>query len=180
MLDRLEIAHTATIEWLEARLAEVGRTGTSALEATPVQTVVAAGRRVLAAPFGVVSSAVNRGSVLLGRKASSLEDLAAEAGERVADTAQKAVSSTTQTVSQAAGKAAETATDVIDLTGVDAQHPPLTAYDKLSGDTVMRHVADTEDLDEVRRILAFEQAHKDRKGVVQAARARLQELSTTS
>ena len=41
VLDRLETAHTATIEWIEERLTEVGRTGTSALQATPLQMAVA-------------------------------------------------------------------------------------------------------------------------------------------
>ena len=168
VLDRLETAHTATIEWLEAGLAEVGRTGTSAIEATPVQTAVMAARRVLSAPFGVVSGTVNRGTALLGRKASSVEQVAAEAGERAADTAKQAV--------ETAEQAAET---VLDLTGVDTEHPPLTAYDRLSGDSIMRHVHSIDDVDELRQILAFEQAHKDRKGVVQAAEARLEELSTS-
>jgi bacterioferritin (cytochrome b1) len=176
VFDRLETAHTATIEWLESRLAEVGRTGTSAIEATPVQAAVMTARRVLGAPFGVVSSTVNRGSALLGRKAQTVEDVAAEAGERAADTARQAVDTATDMAGQAAGDAAD---GVIDLTGVDTEHPPLTAYERLSGDSVMRHVHSTEDVDELRRILAFEQAHKDRKGVVQAVEARLAELTTS-
>jgi bacterioferritin (cytochrome b1) len=169
VLDRLDTAHTATIEWLETRLAEVGRTGTSAIHATPVQAAVTGARRVLAVPFGVVSGTVNRGSALLARKASTVEDVAADAGQRAAGQAK-------QKAEQVAGKAGQAADEVIDLAGADAEHPPFAAYDRLSGDSVMRHVSDTEDVDELRRILAFEQAHKDRKGVVQAAEARLAEL----
>jgi bacterioferritin (cytochrome b1) len=51
VLDRLETAHTATISWIETRLTEVGRTGTSALRATPVQTAVSAVRRVAFGPL---------------------------------------------------------------------------------------------------------------------------------
>ena len=54
---------------------------------------------------------------------------------------------------------------------------PFPAYDKLSGDSVMRHAKDTEDVEELRAILAFEQAHKARKGVVQAVTERLEELA---
>jgi bacterioferritin (cytochrome b1) len=165
VLDRLDTAHTATIEWLETRLAEVGRTGTSAIHATPVQAAVTAARRVLAVPFGVVSGTVTRGSALLARKASGVEEIAADAAQRAAG--------------QARQRAEQAADEVIDLAGADAEHPPFAAYDRLSGDSVMRHVSDTEDVDELRRIVAFEQAHKDRKGVVQAAEARLAELRTS-
>ena len=42
----------------------------------------------------------------------------------------------------------------------------------------MRHVEDTEDDEELRTLLAFEQAHKARKGVVQAAQERLSALAS--
>jgi hypothetical protein len=57
--------------------------------------------------------------------------------------------------------------------------PPFPGYDRLTGDSVMRHVADTEDVAVLQALLAYEQAHKARKGVVQALEARLQELSTS-
>src|SRR5687767_7443554 len=78
VLDRLEVAHTATIEWLEKRLTEVGRTGTSALEATPVQAFVGMARKAAAAPFGVAATGVNRVSGLLqrfgGKAVDSVQD----------------------------------------------------------------------------------------------------------
>jgi hypothetical protein len=42
----------------------------------------------------------------------------------------------------------------------------------------MRRVADSEDVEHLREILAYEQAHKARKGVVQAVEERLEELAT--
>lgn len=187
VLDRLEVAHTATIEWLETRLDEVGRTGTSALRATPAQAAVTAVRRVAGAPFAAVAGTVNRVSGLLGRKASSVQDVAAEAASRATETAGQAVETaqdvaaraadTAQSAAGAVADAAPSAPDVIDLTGTDGSHMPFAAYDKLSGDSVMRHAQDTEDVDELRAILAFEQAHKSRKGVVQAVTERLNELA---
>ena len=154
VLDRLETAHTATIEWLETRLTEVGRTGTSALQATPLQAAVGVARRTLGAPLGLLSAGVNRASSLLGSKT----------GEAV-DAAQTAIESTVE--------------EVLDVTDVDEQHQPFAAFDRLSGDSVMRHVADSDDVEHLREILAFEQAHKARKGVLQAVEERLQELSTS-
>ena len=154
VLDRLETAHTATIEWLETRLSEVGRTGTSALQATPIQAAVGVARRTLGAPLGLLSAGVNRASSLLGSKA----------GEAV-DAAQTAVEATVE--------------EVLDVTDVDEEHEPFAAFSRLSGDSVMRHVADSEDVEHLREILAYEQAHKARKGVLQAVEERLQELSTS-
>lgn len=141
VLDRLETAHTATIEWLETRLSEVGRTGTSALEATPIQNVVSTVRRTVGAPFALAFAGVNRASSLLGRKGGATDE------------------------------------QVLDLTGLDEQSEPFPAYSTLSGDSVMRHAADSDDLQHLREILAYEQAHKARKGVVQAVEQRLQELA---
>jgi bacterioferritin (cytochrome b1) len=147
VLDRLETAHSATIDWLETRLAEVGRTGTSALEATPVQAAVGTVRKVAGAPFGLLAAGVNRGSSLLRRGAAD---------------------------------AAEGAEQVLDVAALDEDHPPFAGYGSLSGDSVMRHVRDSEDVEHLREILAFEQAHKNRKGVVQALEERLTELSGAS
>lgn len=262
VLDRLETAHTATIEWLEERLGEVGRTGTSALRATPLQNVVAATRRTVGAPYVLTAATVNRVSSLLRRGAgktaeaaqgaagavahtaeraagtaadvaqsateraagvaqsateraagaaeaavdtatdvaqSATEratDAAAQATARAADSAQaateRAADATRDTADRATGAAqeavdsaaqaveqasAEAEDEVIDLTDVDEQQEPFAAYSKLTGDSVMRHLADTEDVEHVREVLAYEQAHKNRKGVVQAAQERLAELS---
>ena len=64
------------------------------------------------------------------------------------------------------------------LTGVDAEQEPFAAYSTLTGDSVIRHVADSEDVQHLREVLAYEQAHKARKGVVQAVETRLQDLSS--
>jgi bacterioferritin (cytochrome b1) len=105
VLDRLEAAHTATIEWLEARLAEVGRTGTSALQATPVQTAVMMTRRLVGAPYVLTAETVNRISGLLTRGASKATDAAQGAAGTAAQTARSAA----DTAAEAAGRASGTA-----------------------------------------------------------------------
>jgi len=250
VLDRLETAHTATIAWLETRLDEVGRTGTSALQATPVQLAVGTFRKVAGAPFAVFAASVNRGTSLLTRGAQTAaqtagsaaqtavgtaEDVAQRAAGTAGDVAQTAASTagdvvqtaagaTADVVSSAAGgvaqaadtladaaadgaqaagdavtSAAETTADaattaadrtadaaqaateqVIDLTDIDEQKAPFAGYETLSGDSVMRHVRDSDDVDHLREILAFEQAHKARKGVLGALQERLGQLSGAS
>lgn len=190
VLDRLEVAHTATIEWLEQRLVEVGRTGTSALKATPVQAVVMTARRTLGAPFGLVVGGLNRASTLVRRGAGGATSAAGAAVDtavtRVEAAAEDATGATKAGLAKAQGKAPDKAGDaeqaveqVLDLSGIDEQHEPFPAYSKLTGDSVMRHVADSDDVGHLREVLAFEQAHKARKGVLQALEERLNELSAS-
>jgi bacterioferritin (cytochrome b1) len=255
VFDRLETAHTATIDWLEARLAEVGRTGTSMLRATPVQAVVTGVRSAAAAPLGVAAQGINRLSAfatkLAGRSPQPLQDalssavqaadgaldtgvhaarvatqraedraaaagtaveslaaesrdavssavqsLAARTGDAVgsavetAETAVSTVSAETAepaepaetTVSELAEQARETAesvADVIDLSGTGQVAHPFAGYEKLSGDRIMGHIRDTEDVEELQQILAFEAANKARKGVLAAAQERLTGLSSS-
>jgi bacterioferritin (cytochrome b1) len=261
VFERLDVAHTATIEWLEARLTEVGRTGTSAIQATPVQALVGATRKLALLPFGVFAATVNRGTSLLHRGASTATDAVTSAAGTAAETAREGV----QTAARTAGEAADTAVDavaeaattaagavsegaasvagtvadgaqtaaqtvsqtassaaeavgsgaqtaaeataqaaettgeavegaarateqatqteveqVLDLTDVDEDKPPFAGYASLSGDSVMRHARDSEDVEHLREILAFEQAHKNRKGVIGALNERLTELAGAS
>ena len=219
LFDRLEVAHTATIEWLEERLTELGRTGTSALQATPVQAAVGVVRRLAGSPFSVLAAGINRGTALLQRGASTATSSVGTAAEAVSERAQQVAGSVTETSSTAAGAVADTAStaagtvsdtagsaaeavsgtaeagaeavsdtaaaaaatapeidQVLDLTDVDEDKPPFAGYASLSGDSVMRHVRDTDDVEHLREILAFEQAHKARKGVLGALEERLSEL----
>lgn len=196
VLDRLETAHTATIAWLETRLDEVGRTGTSALRTTPVQKAVGSVVAVASAPFGLLAGGVNRASSLLRRGATTVEQTAEQvAGEvreqaealpaKARQAAETARATATSVLDRAEADVEQVADDaateqVLDLTGLDPQHEPFAAFHTLSGDSVMRHVAQLEDVQELRETLAFETAHKNRKGVVQALEARLTELATAS
>ncbi|CAN5297430.1 hypothetical protein BH24ACT10_BH24ACT10_16230 [soil metagenome] len=183
VLDRLETAHSATIDWLETRLSEVGRTGTSALRATPVQAAVTATRRTVGVPFALFAASVNRASTLLAGGAKNAAGAASSVVDSAVSTVEAAVEDTTEAVTDAvtevATAAAETAEPkVLDLTGVDEEQEPFAAFHTLTGDSIIRHVNDSDDVEHLREVLAYEQAHKARKGVLQAAEARLQELSS--
>jgi hypothetical protein len=189
VLDRLETAHSATIDWLETRLNEVGRTGTSALRATPVQAAVTAIRRSAAVPFGLIADGVNLAGGALGRltgKApqplqevlADVEDTAARVGDRVVDLTERGTAVATSAGRKATAKAEEMTDKTEAEADVDPDKPPFAGYASLTGDSVMRHVADTEDVEALEALLAYEEAHKARKGVVTAARERLQELSS--
>ncbi len=56
---------------------------------------------------------------------------------------------------------------------VSGERPPFAGYERLTGDSITRHVTDTDDVEELRVLLAFEQAQEARRGVLTATRARL-------
>jgi hypothetical protein len=60
LTQRLETAHTATVEWLQAILGQLARGEPTRLRPTPVQLVLGLGRRVVTLPTRSVSGAVNR------------------------------------------------------------------------------------------------------------------------
>ena len=187
VLDRLETAHSATIEWLENRIVEVAKSGTSAIEATPVQAVVMLARKLLEAPFGVATGGVNRITGLVQRYGG-------KAVEEVQDVVEDAVDAAATVVSNAkmsSGEvyptegSVEVAVDefgavgsLVDNTGVepDGVHAPFPGYDKLGGDRVITYVTQSTDLPDLQVLLAYEEAHKNRKGIVQAVEARLTAL----
>jgi hypothetical protein len=65
-----------------------------------------------------------------------------------------------------------------DNTGVepDGAKPPFPGYDKLGGDRLIAHVAESTDLPDLQVLLAYEEAHKNRKGVIEAVETRLAAL----
>ena len=126
------------------------------------------------------------GTVADGAKqaAGGVSEGAKQAAATVSDAAQEAADATAQAADaagSAAEQAAETTHEVLESTGGDlgdeVKHP-FAGYERLTGDSIIRHVADTEDVDELRTLLAFEQANKARKGVLAAAQERLTELAT--
>lgn len=117
--------------------------------------------------------------------AQSAVDTTASAAQTAADTAADTVAGAAETVADTTASAAEQVADAAqDVAEQAAPQPdpekhPFAAYERLSGDSIIRHVNDTDDVEELRQLLAFEQAHKARKGVVGAARSRLGELSAS-
>lgn len=117
--------------------------------------------------------------------AGAVTETAQEAAQTVGTAAQSAADATASaadSAESAADKAAQTTHEVLEQTGGDlgddVKHP-FAGYERLTGDSIMRHVDDTEDVEELRTLLAFEQAHKARKGVLGAAQARLAELAAS-
>src|SRR5829696_2509062 len=190
-LERVEDAHTETIDWLMERLGEIAIDAPPALRPTPTQTVVGVGRRVSQVPSRRLAGTVNR-SV----------DAAREARDRAADFVTANVERTRQLAGAAgeiwsAGRDAslkrseelaasrgdrEAAANIhrtrLDRGAVEASELPIRNYDSLNASVASDHIERLRDPDDVRAILAYESAHRNRKGVTTAATRRLEELAT--
>ncbi len=133
---------------------------------------------------GTVAEGAQSAAQTVSNTATSAAEAVGSGAQTVAETTAQAAETTGEAV-EGAARATEQATQteveqVLDLTEVDEEKPPFAGYASLSGDSVMRHVRDSEDVEHLREILAFEQAHKNRKGVVGALNERLTELAVAS
>jgi len=190
-LERLERAHTETIDWLSTRLAEVASGGPAALRPTAMQTVVGFGRRLGTLPARNVAGTVNRSVDGAGRVRRQAVDAVRTNGQRVRELVEAA--GEIWTASRDAGLqrteqlAAERGDDEQartfnrrrrQLGAIDEQELPIRGYDGLRAEVVGARLARLTDIDDVRAVLAYESARKARKGVIDAARNRIEDLAT--
>jgi bacterioferritin (cytochrome b1) len=212
ILDRLEVAHTATVDWLHLRLAEVAVGGPVALRPTPVQAALSSAQAVAGIPAVQANKLVNRfialANRLRGRAVESTKSTVDRTVESTKSTVDRTVESTKSTLNRgtelaSAGASVVTAgrdamlnrgetvareqgaaslADSVhavreDLGIVAASDLPIKSYDNLSGDAVMAKLGEMDDPEEIRTVIAFETAHKNRKGVLKAAESRIEDIA---
>jgi hypothetical protein len=133
----------------------------------PLQTGIGIGRGAFSLSRGLVSFGLRQATELLQRSGGDL------AAAETAVPAYPAEGSVEVAVDEFGAVGSLT-----DNTGVepDGSKPPFPGFDTLSGDRVMAHVAQSTDLPDLQVLLAYEESHKNRKGVVAAVEARLAAL----
>ena len=189
-LERLERAHTETVDWLMTRLAEVAAGGPAALRPTPLQSVVGFGRRLSMMPMRNVSGSLNRSIDGAGQARRQAAESVRTNGERVRELVEAAgeiwtagrdasLKRTEQIADERGDK--ERARSVhrrrSDLGAVDADELPIRGYDALRSDAAITRINRLTTVDDVRTVLAYETANKARKGVLEAARSRIEDLA---
>ena len=145
VLDRLEDAHTATIDWLMTRLGEVAVGGPTALRPTTMQSVVGVSRRATQFPVQQAAATLNRSADVVGRlrqrtveavatNVDRARELAAAAGD-IWTAGRDATLKRTEEVAEQRG-ARSTARNVNSarrgLGAVDASELPIRGYDALN------------------------------------------------
>jgi len=192
VLDRLELAHTATIEWLMQRLAEVAIGGPPALRPSPVQSAVGVGRWIGQFPTRQASSTVNRSIATagelqrragdaLGTNVERTRQLITAAGE-IWSAGRDASLQRTEQIAERRGdrQLAGRVNRVRRESGaVEASELPIRNYDAKGVPAVVAAIDRLRDAEQVRTVLAYETANKARKGVLEAAQSRVEALASS-
>jgi hypothetical protein len=190
LMTELESAHSETIEWIRVRLAELAQGGPVALAPTPTQAVVSAVARFATLPSRQSAAVFNKAADALRRSRASAQQTAAATVAKGREATEATVEVATAGRDAALERAEEVApsADVRNaarqtrenLGTIDAEDLPVKKYDTLSAQASSKAVTGLENADDVEKVLAFERAHKARKGVITAAQRRLTELAEAS
>ncbi|GAB2922126.1 hypothetical protein GCM10027047_19310 [Rhodococcus aerolatus] len=185
LADRLITAHDATVEWLTTVLAEEALGGPAALRATPLQAATGTAARVAGAPARWSAAGLNRAVATLRRTRGTVTETADELRERGTRIAGDAVETITAGRNASLAKAEEIATREGDADAAEAVHTarantgsleaaelPITGYDELSVSDAVAAVKELDTTADVRAVMAYEEAHKNRRGVVSASQTR--------
>lgn len=182
LADRLITAHSATVEWLTTVLAEDALGGPAALRRTPLQAAAGAAVRIVNLPVTWSARGIDRAIDAARSTRPALGALLAR-GAHAGDVA-------TKTLTASRDAALETAERVTRREGADgtaraihtarsatgiltAEELPIPDYDSLNVSQAVAAVKELTEPADVRAIVAYEEAHKNRHGVVSAAQTRL-------
>lgn len=190
LAERLENAHADTIQWLFTVLSETALGGPAALAPSGAQTAAAAARHAATYAAGAGAAGLNRAVVSAGSLSERVQQTSSSqvgrlrglvGGARKVATAGR--DATLAETEKQAGKelgsgAARGIHQVRENLGVVAAADlPIKGYDGLVAKDVTEQVLGLPTVEQVRVVLAYEQAHKDRLGVVQAANRRVAQLA---
>lgn len=185
LADDLVTAHSATVEWLSTVLAEDALGGPAALVPTPLQRVAGGVTRVVGLPTRFAVGQVNRAVHTVYRTGESARGTVEEVAGKVVrlgeDTREVAVAGRDAALRRAEkvaerDGARDTAATVREartgLGALDASELPIRNYDDLTAQSAIAAVRGLVKPDDLRAVLAFEENHKNRAGVVSAAQTR--------
>ncbi len=182
LAQRLITAHSATVEWLETLLAEEALGGPVALRRTPLQA--AAGGAVQLANIPATWSARSLDRVLDAARATpkhleSLLGRGAHAGQIAAKTlgaSRDAALEAAEDVTREEG--ADVFADALHATraasgALHADELPIDDYSSLNVSDAVAAIKELDQSSDIRVVLQYEEANKNRHGVVSAAQTRL-------
>ncbi|MCW2622250.1 MAG: uncharacterized protein JWL64_1852 [Frankiales bacterium] len=185
LAERLIGAHTATVEWLTTVLAEEALGGPTALASTPLQRAAGAAGAAVLLPNRLAVASVNRSvhtvtwtarqarsrAHLLGGRASGFADGAREVLLSGRDASLKRAEAVAEREGNpdAAAAVHETRRNVGAL---DTAELPIKKYDELNNTDAIAAVRKLDDVQDLRAVLAYEEAHKARVNVISAAQTR--------
>jgi hypothetical protein len=182
LADRLITAHAATVDWLTTVLAEDALGGPAALRRTPLQMAAGTAVKLVNLPVTWSARGVDRTVDALRSAGPSFNDLVRRGGN-AGEIAAKALSASQNAALRAAervtrSEGAERTADTLHsgraAAGVlDASELPIRKYDELNVNEAVAAIKNLTTPADVRAVLAYEEAHKNRQGIVSAAQTRV-------
>ncbi|MDT5023551.1 MAG: hypothetical protein QOC88_2308 [Mycobacterium sp.] len=182
LTERLITAHSATVDWLTTVLAEDALGGPAALRRTPIQVATGTAVKLVNLPVAWSARGVDRAVDALRSTGPALNDLVKRGGN-ASEIAAKALSASQNaalkaaekvTRSEGADKAADALHSGRSAVGVlDANELPIRNYDDLNVNDAVAAIKDLTVPNDVRVIIAYEEAHKNRQRIVSAAQTRV-------
>ncbi|MGZ8178533.1 ferritin-like domain-containing protein [Williamsia sp. SKLECPSW1] len=182
LADTLISAHTATVNWLTTVLAEEAIGGPAALRRTPVQWASGLVATAVTLPGTVVARGADRvidGVVRIPQRIGGLRSAAKGTTENVAVTVTAGRDAALEAAEDAARDTgatvlADTIHSARAATGtVGAEDLPIADYDDLTVTAAVAAIKDLEKASDIRLVVDYEEAHKNRQGVVSAAQTQL-------
>ncbi|TKJ28367.1 ferritin-like domain-containing protein [Blastococcus sp. CCUG 61487] len=190
LAEKLVEAHSATVEWLTVVLAEEAMGGPVALVPTPVQKVAGGVARAVNAPVRFWANTVNN-AVDTVRQAgeetsdrfSAVTDRAAALSDAVRESLTAGRGATLRRAEQVADRegnrdAAQAARSAREELGhVSSDELPIQDYDSLTVNEAVKRAKSLTKPRDIRVVIAYEEAHKNRAGVISALQTQLASLA---
>lgn len=188
--DRLITAHTATVEWLTVVLAEEALGGPAALQATPFQRVAGGATRAVNLPARYAAETVNRtvdsvqnGTEQTRDKISTVAGKAGQFAGAVRESLTVGRNASLQRAEKLARRDGDKSTAQAvhetrrDLGALTETELPIKDYDSLSTTNAVKAIKVLTKVEDVRAVVAYEQAHSARSSVVSAAQTQVAALA---
>jgi len=196
LTERLGDAHTKTIEWLTTVLGETALGGPAALKATPAQAAATGARRTATYAGGLTVKGVNKVAASAAQLSRSVEEgtktgvssrisWAKELGGSALKVLTAGRDAALSQAEREAGKNSTpgSAQDVRDVRAsigsLSGSELPVKNYDNLKPADAVVAVRDLSDPEDVRTVLAYERAHRNRTQIVTAAEKRIAEIANS-
>jgi hypothetical protein len=182
LADRLITAHSATVDWLTTVLAEDALGGPAALRRTPLQAAAGTAVKLVNLPVTWSTRGLDKAVDTLRATGPALNDLVRR-GSNAGEIATKALSASQSAALRAAervtrSEGADRAADALhsgraSVGVLEAHELPISDYDDLNVNDAVAAIKELEAPKDVRVIIAYEEAHKNRQRIVSAAQTRV-------
>ncbi len=182
LADRLITAHSATVDWLTTVLAEDALGGPAALRRTPLQMAAGTAVKLVNLPVAWSARGVDRTVDALRSAGPAFNDLVKRGGN-AGEIAAKAFSASQNAALRAAervtrSEGADRAADALhsgraSVGVLDEKELPIRNYDDLNISDAVAAIKELTAPSDVRVIIAYEEAHKNRQRIVSAAQTRV-------